>query len=295
MLGFNLIEMLIGLAVLGILMMVGLPELNSWMQSTQVRNSAESIVSALQLSRTEALRRNLRVQFTLTDTLTADCAPSFTGTDWVVSLADPSAACDAVPSDTVAPQILQKRSGQEGSGSATVTATGSWAIVFDGLGHIVGFPVGGVLIDIGNLTAACQPVGGGDGIRCLRVVLSASGAICMCDPAVPVVVPPTQPRPLRSRRPQKGKPMKPSFTLLAASLMFVAANASSSAPRENRPAAAPATLSGLLLPAWLLAQDRRMPSCQMDGREVPVGTTYCRQQRVWSCERSGWTNTGNPC
>ena len=77
--------------------------------------------------------------------------------------------------------------------------------------------------------------------------------------------------------------------------LWSAANASSSAPRENRPAAAPATLSGPLLPAWLLAQDRRMPSCQMDGREVPVGTTYCRQQRIWSCERSGWTNTGNPC
>lgn len=192
--GINLIEVMIGLVVLGVLVAVGFPGLSGWIQSTQVRNSAESMVSALQLSRTEALRRNRAVRFTLTDTLTAGCAASLTGTDWVVSLADPAAACDAAPSETAAPQILQKRSGLEGSPNATVVATGTAAIAFNGLGRVSNFPAGGITIDVNNSTGACQPVGGGTGIRCLRLVVTASGASRLCDPAVPVVVPPTDPR-----------------------------------------------------------------------------------------------------
>lgn len=191
-LGFNLTELVIGIAVLGALFAVGLPGLTTWIQGAQVRTSAESIVSALQLSRTEALRRNRPVQFTLTDTLTAGCASSLTGTSWVVSLVDPSGACDVAASDTAAPQIVQKRSGLEGTRNATVTATGASAMVFNGLGRITGFPAGGLTIDVRNSTAACQDAAGT--IRCLRIVLSASGAIRMCDPAVPVAVPPTDPR-----------------------------------------------------------------------------------------------------
>jgi type IV fimbrial biogenesis protein FimT len=183
MLGFNLIEVLIGLAVMGILMLMGMPSLSAWMQSTQVRNSAESMVSALQLARTEALRRNQSVQFSLTDgSLGASCAVSLTGTDWVVSLADPTGKCDVTPSDTVDPMILQKRGGNEGSANATVTATGSASVTFNGLGRVTGYPVGGILIDVKNSTATCQDAGGS--IRCLRVAISPSGAIRMCDPAV---------------------------------------------------------------------------------------------------------------
>lgn len=84
--------------------------------------------------------------------------------------------------------------------------------------------------------------------------------------------------------------MKRSLAILAASLAFLATNAGSTVPREHRAAASePAPLP------WLLVQDRRMPTCQTDGREVPVGTTYCRQKRLWSCERAGWTDTGKPC
>jgi type IV fimbrial biogenesis protein FimT len=183
MLGFNLIEVLIGLAVMGILMVMGMPSLSAWMQSTQVRNSAESMVSALQLARTEALRRNRSVQFSLTNgSLTSACAVSLTGTDWVVSLADPTSKCDVAPSDTVDPMIVQKRGGQEGSANATVTATGSASVTFNGLGRVTGYPVGGIAIDVKNSSATCQDAGGS--IRCLRVAVSPSGAIRMCDPAV---------------------------------------------------------------------------------------------------------------
>jgi len=148
------------------------------------RDAAECTAQA----RSEALRRNRSVQFTLTNSLDASCAASLTGTSWVVSLADPTGACGATPSETAAPQILQKRSGLEGSPNATVTATGSSSIVFNGVGRIIGYPSGGVAVDVKSTKGACQDAAGS--IRCLKVNISASGAIRMCDPVVSDVADP---------------------------------------------------------------------------------------------------------
>ena len=85
--------------------------------------------------------------------------------------------------------------------------------------------------------------------------------------------------------------MKQSIRILAAGIALFAANASSNTPRET--VALPAAKASAA--PWLVAQDRRMPSCQVDNREVPVGTTSCREGRLWVCERSGWATTGKPC
>ena len=177
--GFNLIEVLIGLVVLGVLFAAGLPTVTAWLQSTQVRTSAEAVISGLQLARTEAVRRNRSVQFSLTDTLSAGCAPSLTGTNWVISLVDPTGACNATPSDTAAPQILQKRNGQEGSPNATVTTTSS-VVTFNALGRPTAG--GGATIDIKSSQGTCQGAAGQ--IRCLRISVGSSGSARMCDPAV---------------------------------------------------------------------------------------------------------------
>jgi hypothetical protein len=69
--------------------------------------------------------------------------------------------------------------------------------------------------------------------------------------------------------------------LFAALLPLVAWN---DAPAEPKP-----------LP-WLLAQDRRMPTCELDGHKVPVGTSFCREGNVWRCSPSGtWENTRKAC
>ena len=56
--GISLIEILIGLAILGIGMAWGVPSYSVWMQNLQIRNMAESIVSGLQVARSEAIARN---------------------------------------------------------------------------------------------------------------------------------------------------------------------------------------------------------------------------------------------
>ena len=52
--GVTLIEMLIGLTVLGILLMLGMPSYTTWIQSTKIRAAAESLQAGLQLARAEA-------------------------------------------------------------------------------------------------------------------------------------------------------------------------------------------------------------------------------------------------
>jgi len=74
--GFTLIEILVVVAVLGIVLMIGLPNMSAWLQNTQIRNAAESASAGLQLARAEALRRNAAVRFSLVDTLTSSCALS---------------------------------------------------------------------------------------------------------------------------------------------------------------------------------------------------------------------------
>jgi type IV fimbrial biogenesis protein FimT len=188
--GFTLIELMIGLTVLGIVLMIGLPSLATWIQNTQIRTAAEGMQSGLQLARAEALRRNTTVRFQLVDTLTSACVPSATGSNWVVSLADATGACDAAPSDTAAPQIIQKKDGAEGAPNAVVTATGGSSVTFNGIGRVVNAgPI--TRVDITNTRGgACKTAVADEPMRCLRVTVSSAGQVRMCDPAVTDVTDP---------------------------------------------------------------------------------------------------------
>jgi type IV fimbrial biogenesis protein FimT len=177
--GFSLVELLVVVAVLALVVMLGLPNISAWLQNTQIRNAAEGAISGLQLARAEALRRNRPVRFNLVDTLDAGCNLAAAGPNWVVSQADPTANCAVDPSDTVDPFIVQKRSGQEGSPNVVLAASAS-SVVFNGLGSVAG---GALQIDFSNPGGgACQTAAGP--MRCLRVVVSSSGSVRMCDPAV---------------------------------------------------------------------------------------------------------------
>lgn len=190
--GFNLVELMIGIAVLGILITLGMPSMSTWLQNAQLRTAAEGVISGLNLARSEALRRNSTVRFQFTTTLTSACALSTTGKNWVVSQVDPTSACDVAPSETAAPQIIQAKASVEGTTNAVITATGGSSVSFNGLGRATG--LGNMTqIDISNNTGgACQGadgVGGGP-MRCLRVQISTGGQVRMCDPAVSTVTDP---------------------------------------------------------------------------------------------------------
>lgn len=185
--GMSLVELMIGLVVFGIIIMIGLPSLNTWIQNTQLRTSAEGIFAGLQLARAEALRRNSVVRFQLVSKLDSTCIPAAIGTSWVISVDDPTGQCEKAPSDDPAagPRIIQKRDANEGSPNVTVAATGGAVVQFNGLGRVTGAgPI--TQIDVANPGGGQCKTSGGP-MRCLRLTISTGGEARMCDPAFDIV------------------------------------------------------------------------------------------------------------
>lgn len=187
--GVTIIEMMIALTIMALLVFLALPSMGTWLNNTQIRTAGETLLAGINLARTEALRNNTVVMFQMTTNLDSDCALSNAGTSWVVSLTNPANACDAAPSPTAGPQIIQKKSGSEGAQRVTVAADAS-TIYFNGLGRQAS-PGGAAninQIDITNpVGGVCQPAGP---MRCLRITISTGGQVKMCDPAVTDVTDP---------------------------------------------------------------------------------------------------------
>ncbi|MEZ5616533.1 MAG: GspH/FimT family pseudopilin [Rhodocyclaceae bacterium] len=169
--GFTLIELVISIAILGILVALGIPSFSEWIHNTQLRNAAESALNGLQIARSEAVRRNGYTQFIL--------GP---GSGWrVISITPPSggvgAACQEIAE-------IQRRDASEGSSSATVAVTpvGVNSVTFTPLGWVgsgttsCGNPITQLDIDSSVLAAGRS--------RELRIVITAGGGIRLCDPQV---------------------------------------------------------------------------------------------------------------
>jgi type IV fimbrial biogenesis protein FimT len=158
--GFSLIELLIGLALIGILLVMAVPAYQFWIQNVQIRNAAEGVLNGLQLARAEAVRRNALVQLIFT---------TATGSGWTIST-------------VVGGTEIQARSANEGSESALVTITplGADRITFNGMGWLATNNNGSPTIT--RIDVASTMVG--TEIRALRVTVGAGGVMKMCDPAV---------------------------------------------------------------------------------------------------------------
>jgi type IV fimbrial biogenesis protein FimT len=65
--GISMIEIMVSIVIVGILAAIGIPSLSTWMLNTQVKATGESLLSALQLARAEAIRQNLRSEIIFND------------------------------------------------------------------------------------------------------------------------------------------------------------------------------------------------------------------------------------
>lgn len=188
--GMTLIELIIGIAIVGLLMMFGLPSFSQWLQNSQIRTAAEAIQNGLQLARAEAVRYNALVQF----------VPG-AGSAWTVSCLVTDRDGDGVED---CPAVIQSRPSSDGSLNAVVAtsevvaSTGAAAaaplfagtVTFNGMGRVVTAGAAASLVPGDNAVyAISNPTGGtcataGGTMRCLRVVVAAGGQVRMCDPAL---------------------------------------------------------------------------------------------------------------
>jgi type IV fimbrial biogenesis protein FimT len=158
--GITLIEIVIALAVIGMLMVAGLPAMSGMLANIRVRGAAEEVASGLQLARAEAMKRNQNVTFRV---------DASEGAGW------------SVVQDSDQSVITSKPA----SAGGTVQLEGDLdtSARFSNLGLRTA-PVGGDLtFAVTNSGAGeCQPAGA---IRCMNVVVRVGGQTRLCDPIRP--------------------------------------------------------------------------------------------------------------
>lgn len=162
--GMSIVELMIAIAIVGIAMALGMPSYSTWIQNTQIRTAAETILAGLQTARNEAIRRNAAVQFMLDGAGTSQWRVNF--------FSDP----DANP--------IQSRQAAEGSPNATITVTpgGANTVTFSALGRVIpnpdaSLPIASVLVDNPMIPAVADR-------RTLQILVPTGGAIRLCDPKV---------------------------------------------------------------------------------------------------------------
>lgn len=161
--GFSLVELMIGLAIVGILIMAALPSYTAWIHNTKIRNATESVLNGLQLARAEAVHRNTNVQFVLGAAST-----------WTVSVVNTA-------------EVVQTRSSAQGSDTVTVARDppASTTVTFTSLGRIAAVNAAPPVEPFAQLDfdvpTTILPA---DASRNLRITVSAGGNVRMCDPTV---------------------------------------------------------------------------------------------------------------
>lgn len=184
--GVTLIEVMIVIAILTIVMAIGAPSFQVFIQNAKVRTAAENMQAGLALARGEALHRNEAVSLWLVNNTTAACARSSAGSSWVVSLTDPAGSCANEISETVVPRIIQTRSGNDGSDRVNVSAmsgaspaVATSCVTFNGFGKALDTCVDGNP-RVARITFASAT---STGNLNLEVRIDAGGSTRLCDPA----------------------------------------------------------------------------------------------------------------
>ncbi|MDQ0611432.1 type IV fimbrial biogenesis protein FimT [Variovorax sp. W1I1] len=175
--GFTLIELMVGVALLGVLFMLAYPSYTSFIQNAQIRTAADSVINGLQLARAEAIRRNSNVQFRLLNTSGGVAVTG--GTDWQI-------AGFATATSTTFDDVVQTRRESSTSSNARLGVANSVSSTQAAPG--AGMPADIVFTAVGRLSNASAvrqiDVSGATGARRLTVVLAPGGDVRLCDPGL---------------------------------------------------------------------------------------------------------------
>ena len=179
--GVSLIELATALTILAILLMLGMPSFREYINNARLGAVAQSFYAGLSLARSEAIRRNVPVEFAMTNTpigtgIENSLAPDPTGKNWVIR------SQTVTPGPYDAPAIESKSAKEGGGTTPQVTILATAPIVrFNGIGAATA-GVGTIVIE-NPPAGACVPAGP---VRCWNIVVAPGGQVRLCDPAASV-------------------------------------------------------------------------------------------------------------
>jgi type IV fimbrial biogenesis protein FimT len=173
--GLTIVELLVGITIVAILAGLGAPAMGTYLQNSKLASAAASYFSGVQTARAEAIRRNVKTEFILTDTPVSASDPAnnatlfANGKNWIVRAASGAGY-----------MLIEAKAGAEGaagaaSGAIQVAGSAS-SIPFNGFGATADGAA--YTINISNPAAGACGV-----VRCRRITVSPGGQVASCDPA----------------------------------------------------------------------------------------------------------------
>ena len=170
--GVTLVELMVTVVIAGILMAVGIPQMGEWIRRNSVGSAAETVQNGLRQAEAEAIRRNQRVEFLLTN-----AAPSQSG---ILSLtaADNGKNWAVRVLGTTDAKLAYVSSFQMAEVSSAVELAGPASLFFTGMGRVTD-SAGAAVTDYQVYRLSRS---GAD--RAVCVFVTPGGAIKSCDPAL---------------------------------------------------------------------------------------------------------------
>lgn len=187
-LGVTMMEVMISVAVIATVLAIGVPNLSSWVLNTQVRATAETVLTGLQLARAEAVRQNTKTRFQLTGTTglsswtistprldRTDCP---TGTDLYPCPVQSGVAAESGQNARLGVSTASLATTSYSAAIAAGTGmSGSPYVIFDAFGRADPTVTNITRIDVTNAAAA--------GARRMVITITDSGMAKLCDPVLP--------------------------------------------------------------------------------------------------------------
>lgn len=91
--GATLLELMVTVTIVGIVGAIGIPQMGQWIRNSSVNSAAEILQNGLRQAEAEAIRRNLRVEFLLTNEAPASSniktlSATINGKNWAIRALD---------------------------------------------------------------------------------------------------------------------------------------------------------------------------------------------------------------
>jgi type IV fimbrial biogenesis protein FimT len=178
-----MIELMVTITILGIMLMLAIPGIGSWIADSRVRSVGEEIQNGLRLAQAEAVNRNRQVAFVRTNAApTRNATPSVNGTNWYIQVLP-------LTTDEGSDTAFQSTAFvQGGSFSARSGATvgGDALLCFNSVGRVINHTSTGLGADCSAPTDALVPKAldvtlTGSANRRLRAEIFLGGRVRMCD------------------------------------------------------------------------------------------------------------------
>lgn len=181
--GFTLIELMVGITIAAILLALGAPAMSNYLQRAKLGAVTQSLQSSLQGARTEAIRRNQRVDFITINVAPSSAVansptPAGAGQNWLVRAPDPASSGNFTLLDA---RAAGEGNGSPGAPSIVLQPDGAFTgmISFDGFGRTVGSV--GHQINVVHTASGCAA---SSPVACQAVYVSPGGKVATCSPTV---------------------------------------------------------------------------------------------------------------